>query len=90
MTCSTLLRPWHMYSSRLPRIRHKQFQHIVMASLIPSFIASGTGFAFRQDFHQLQIENSQFVKRIEEANQDLHWEPVGSGQLHGCARSLSN
>lgn len=24
------------------------------------------------DFHQLQIENSQFVKRIEEANQDLH------------------
>ena len=23
-----------------------------------------------QDFHQLQIENSQFVKRIEEANQD--------------------
>lgn len=24
-----------------------------------------------EDFHQLQIENSQFVKRIEEANQDV-------------------
>jgi len=36
-----------------------------------------------EDFHQLQIENSQFVKRIEEANQD-----VGKGEAVVRLRKL--
>ena len=35
-----------------------------------AFKAKACVYPLHQDFHQLQIENSQFVKRIEEANQD--------------------